>query len=274
MKRKMRDYGENDLYLFEYPYVTINGEGTHIGKPAIFVRFQGCKVGCVWCDSMGTWPTKKGEKFVGIRITNRDLTKYLDAEMPGTPRIWITGGEPTEHSYEAYSFIKYMKKYGEHKRLFHMITSGEIFDVKLLYELDYITIDIKPPSSKADTPNEFISWCMEDRLLREKVEFKMVVAATADDITFARNTIFRLQQFKRDITIQPLYWSEAEVRAEEQKAQFIKNVKGYVEKFANPVGWKSYGQFAEEFMDTTRYENVRVLPQLHKIYWPGRMNGI
>ena len=54
----------------------------------------------------------------------------------------------------------------------------------------------------------------------------------------------------------------------------MKNLKGFKDKFANPTGWTSYGQFAEEFMDTTRYENVRILPQLHKIYWPGEKDGI
>ena len=271
---KKRDYGENNLYLFEYPYVTINGEGRFIGEPAVFVRFQGCTVGCVWCDAMGTWPTKKGEKYIGIKVSNKELTKYLDAQAPLTPRIWITGGEPTEHSYEVYSFIKYAKKYGNKERIWHMITAGKKFDPKLLYELDFITIDIKPPSSHAETPSEFISFCMEDQQLREKIEFKMVVACTPEDITFARYQIAQLSQFKRDITIQPLYWSEAEARKEEDIGQTLKNLKMYEEQFAQPTGWKSYAQFAEEFMDTTRYENVRILPQLHKIYWPGRLSGI
>ena len=48
----------------------------------------------------------------------------------------------------------------------------------------------------------------------------------------------------------------------------------YVEDFAKPVNWKSYAEFAEEFMNTVRYESVRVLPQLHKIYWPGALSGI
>ena len=271
---KLKDYSGNAVYLFEYPYTTVNGEGLHIGKPAVFIRFQGCTVGCVWCDAMGTWPKKRGDKYVGIRLTNKQLTDYLDTECANTPRLWITGGEPTEHSYEAMSFIKYYKKYGKYARIFHMITAGKKFDVRLLYELDYITIDIKPPSSKAETPNEFISWCMEDQQLKEKVEFKMVVDRTSDDITFARNMIYQLAQFHRDITIQPLYWSESEARNMGEIGQTVKNLKGYEAQFAQPSSWKSYAEFAEEFMDTVKYENVRILPQLHKIYWPGVLSGI
>ncbi len=78
--KKLKDYSGNAVYLFEYPYTTVNGEGKHIGMPAVFIRFQGCTVGCVWCDAMGTWPKKKGDKYIGIRLTNKQLTDYLDAE--------------------------------------------------------------------------------------------------------------------------------------------------------------------------------------------------
>ena len=159
-----------------------------------------------------------------------------------------------------------------------MITSGAKFNVKLLYELDYITIDIKPPSSHAETPTEFISWCMEDQQLREKVEFKMVVDNTSDDINFARMQIQQLRHFKRDITIQPLYWSEAEARADKREVEKMGGGPDaqywHAQSFMNPKTWKSYAEFAEEFMDTISYENLRVLPQLHKIYWPGRLSGI
>lgn len=272
--QKKRDYGTNELYLFEWPYVTVNGEGQHIGKPSIFVRFQGCTVGCVWCDAMGTWPTKRGDMRYGICVNNKELTDYLDEKFPLTPRIWITGGEPTEHAYEAYSFVKYCKKNSEHNRIFHLITSGKKFDIKLLWEVDYITIDIKPPSSKAKTPEEFISWCMEDTGLRNKVDFKMVVDRTAEDITFAKYTINQLKQYGRDITIQPLYWSEAEAKKQEDIGQTVQNLFMFEKQFAEPATWKSYAEFAEEFMDVINYENVRILPQLHKIYWPGRLSGI
>ncbi|HEX5532047.1 MAG TPA: 7-carboxy-7-deazaguanine synthase QueE, partial [Methylomirabilota bacterium] len=30
---------------------SIQGEGATAGRPAIFVRLQGCSVGCGWCDT-------------------------------------------------------------------------------------------------------------------------------------------------------------------------------------------------------------------------------
>jgi len=269
-----KTYEDNIVYLFEVPYQTINGEGEHIGKPCIFIRFQGCTVGCKWCDAMGTWPEKRGDLKLGIAMTNKEVCDYIDQHFPATVRVWITGGEPTEHGYEAYSLVKYIKKNSITRRIFHLITAGKKYDEKMLYEFDKITIDIKPPSSGATTPEEFISWSMENPVLKGKVDFKMVVAPTAEDITFARNNIHRLQQFGRDITVQPLYWSEAEARTNKDLYSKENKLKMFEERFATPKGWDSYAQFAEEFLGTVKYPNVRVLPQLHKIYWPGKLSGI
>jgi len=269
-----KDYSENIVYLFEYPYNTTNGEGQHIGKPCVFVRFQGCTVGCQWCDAMGTWPEKRGDLKLGIAMSNKEVCTYLDEKFPQVKRIWITGGEPTEHSYEAMSLVKYIKKNSDHSRIFHLITSGKQFDAKMLYEFDHITIDIKPPSSKANTPEEFISWCMEDPFLKPKVDFKIVVSKNVEDINFARYTIQRLRQFGRDITLQPLYWSEAEAKSNQSLYKSQNKLFMFEERFASPKNWTTYAEFVEEFHDTVTYEHVRLLPQLHKIYWPGKLNGI
>lgn len=266
------------MYLFEKPYRTINGEAEHIGKPCVFVRFQGCHVGCHWCDAMGTWPTKEtlGKNFNGEHFTNESLMAYLDKHFKETERIWITGGEPMEHKDEIYSLISHAAKYNTIPRTWHLITSGSVYDEKTLMLFDHITIDIKPPSAKAKSNaanNQFINLCMEHMDLADRIEFKMVVSNHIDDINFAMNMIDKLSKYNRDITIQPLYWSEAEVKEEEKKAQFIQNNKMYEEKFQQPKNWKTYAEFAEFFMDSN-YKNLRVLPQLHKIYWPGEMNGI
>jgi organic radical activating enzyme len=260
------------MHLFEHPYQTINGEAEHIGKPCVFVRFQGCHVACKWCDAMGTWPTKD-TKFT---YTNESLMDYLDEHFKHTQRIWITGGEPMEHFEEIKSLWNYAKDYRPIPRTWHLITSGSVYDEKTLLCFDHITIDIKPPSAHANTNaanNSFIPLCMEHMDISETVEFKMVVNYDEKDIEFAENMIDKLAQYGRDITIQPMYWSEAEVKTELSKAQTIQNTKPFLEGFTQPKTWPSYGEFAERFMNNG-YKNLRVLPQMHKIFWPGEMNGI
>ena len=36
-------------------FETIQGEATFTGSPSVFLRLQGCPVGCGWCDTKHTW---------------------------------------------------------------------------------------------------------------------------------------------------------------------------------------------------------------------------
>jgi 7-carboxy-7-deazaguanine synthase len=70
-------------------FFSIQGEGPTAGLPAVFVRLQGCSVGCEWCDTKYTWDPEGG----------RDVElDALVAEVAAFPcrRAVITGGEPIE----------------------------------------------------------------------------------------------------------------------------------------------------------------------------------
>jgi 7-carboxy-7-deazaguanine synthase len=72
-------------------FYSIQGEGINAGAPAVFVRLQGCSVGCAWCDTRYSWDPGGG------RAVDLDaiVTEALD---PGCPRVVVTGGEPLESS--------------------------------------------------------------------------------------------------------------------------------------------------------------------------------
>ena len=36
-------------------FETFQGKAFYTGTPAIFIRLQGCDVGCPWCDTKHTW---------------------------------------------------------------------------------------------------------------------------------------------------------------------------------------------------------------------------
>lgn len=75
-------------------FASIQGEGMHAGETSIFLRLQGCPVGCVWCDSKLTWYAG------GERWTVRDLIARL-AELPPARWCVITGGEPLIYNLDA-----------------------------------------------------------------------------------------------------------------------------------------------------------------------------
>ncbi len=70
------------------------GEGCHMGRPAYFIRLQGCPVHCPWCDSAGTW--KPGEIPASIPRSDPETLANQAAASP-CAFVVITGGEPTIH---------------------------------------------------------------------------------------------------------------------------------------------------------------------------------
>ncbi|RYV01757.1 7-carboxy-7-deazaguanine synthase QueE [Shewanella sp. OPT22] len=98
----------------QYPinevFETIQGEGSHTGIPAIFVRLQGCPVGCSWCDTQQTWDVlseNKVDKELVIQVdgtvgrwAEHDAISLINAfERKGfnAKLVVITGGEPCIH---------------------------------------------------------------------------------------------------------------------------------------------------------------------------------
>jgi len=72
-------------------FFSIQGEGPTAGLPAVFIRLQGCSVGCRWCDTKYSWDPAAGHAV--------DV-EGLMAQARSYPcrRVVITGGEPLESS--------------------------------------------------------------------------------------------------------------------------------------------------------------------------------
>lgn len=86
-------------------FETVQGEATWTGSPSIFIRLQGCGVGCPWCDTKHTWHVKP-EMAVAMEVI---LQKKADGEnyswlapshlaricqLMKPKHVVITGGEP------------------------------------------------------------------------------------------------------------------------------------------------------------------------------------
>lgn len=68
---------------------SIQGEGATAGFPAVFVRLQGCSVGCHWCDTKYSW-----DPAAGRAVELPDLLAEIAAF--DCDRVVVTGGEPLE----------------------------------------------------------------------------------------------------------------------------------------------------------------------------------
>ena len=65
-------------------FESLQGEGYNTGMPAIFIRFAGCNLNCVWCDTNFRQYT---------RFTLEQLLTKV--KQYTSKNIIITGGEPT-----------------------------------------------------------------------------------------------------------------------------------------------------------------------------------
>ncbi|WP_069133522.1 7-carboxy-7-deazaguanine synthase QueE [Rhodohalobacter halophilus] len=116
----------------EYPlmedFYTIQGEGSHTGRPAYFIRTAGCDVNCWWCDVKDSWDEEKHPRVKTGEIVQR-------AKASGAEFAVITGGEPLLHDLEALTVR--LKQAGMQT---HIETSGSS---PLSGQLDWITLSPK-----------------------------------------------------------------------------------------------------------------------------------
>lgn len=75
-------------------FASIQGEGMYAGIPAIFLRFQGCKVNCPFCDTKNSWEQETQHKMTVTEVVE-EVTRLND-ENGRLPLLVLTGGEPTE----------------------------------------------------------------------------------------------------------------------------------------------------------------------------------
>lgn len=114
---------ESLLLSQDNTFFTIQGEGTSIGKPVVFLRLNACNLHCGFCDTAYTWNGK--EKSESTKID--DLTNTLN-NYP-CKRLVITGGEPLLQNN---NLDKLINKLPDWK--FEIETNGTILPTRLMIE--------------------------------------------------------------------------------------------------------------------------------------------
>lgn len=140
-------------HLINSIYLATEGEGVFVGRPQIFVRYQGCNIGCLNCDSKDTWDfsPESAQDLDGVMAQ-----VYAEGYNGSIKNVSITGGDPLHPSHVPHvlSLVKALK---EKKYYINIEAAGtrvvdEIFDL-----VDYVSFDFKTPSTGVKTPLKNIS---------------------------------------------------------------------------------------------------------------------
>jgi organic radical activating enzyme len=94
-------------------FYSVQGEGTYVGTPAVFVRLAGCNLNCRFCD------TDYSLKFVAP--VAEIVTRVREAGG-GCPMVVLTGGEPLAQR-EALELIDALRADG---RRIHVESNGSV----------------------------------------------------------------------------------------------------------------------------------------------------
>ncbi len=129
-----------NTYKIAEMFSSINGEGTHAGQLAFFVRFTGCNLNCSYCDT-------KWANVPDAPYTEMTADEILSAvRKSGIRNVTVTGGEPLIQP----NIIPLLKMLCGDGRYVEIETNGsaDVSEVlKIKGNRPALTMDYKLPSS-------------------------------------------------------------------------------------------------------------------------------
>jgi len=154
-------------------FYSIQGEGTRAGMPCVFVRLQGCKLRCTWCDT----PYALDHRVKGLDVSVEDVVAY--ARENRCSFVEFTGGEPLEQ-VNVFPMIRELCDQG----FLVAIETGGHVSIADVDDRAIAIIDVKCPDSKMSSLN----YPENMKLLCAHDEVKFVIASR-NDYEFARQMI-------------------------------------------------------------------------------------
>ncbi len=113
----------NTRYPLNEVFQTIQGEGMFTGVAAIFIRLQGCPVGCPWCDTQHTWEQRTADQVSLAEVVEKPSASSAWASASATEilallqrkgytakHVVLTGGEPA--MYDLTSLCQVLEQAG------------------------------------------------------------------------------------------------------------------------------------------------------------------
>ena len=122
-------------------YLGTEGEGVFVGHPQVFVRLQGCAVGCLNCDSVDTWEFDVLEP-VGVGEVAGEVARL----GRGVRRVSVTGGDPL-HPRHVPAVLELVRRLKEGGYWVNIEASGTRVVEDIFGLVDFVSFDVKTPST-------------------------------------------------------------------------------------------------------------------------------
>ncbi len=218
---------------------TVQGEGSLIGLPTVFVRTGGCDYRCHWCDTL--YAVDQRFRKLWTEMSAKEILAQVGQLCGGRPMlVSLSGGNPALQPLD--DLLRLGKASGYR---FAMETQGSIAK-PWFSELEVLTLSPKPPSSGTKTDWQKLQECV-DVSGTAAVSLKLVVL-DEDDYQFARQVSARFPQL-------PVYLQPCNV-----------NPLGDGDLAGSKEGLDPLRLLVARVLADGWYE-ARVLPQLHVLLW-------
>jgi 7-carboxy-7-deazaguanine synthase len=225
-------------------FTSIEGEGILFGTKTMFVRLAGCPFECHWCDTPYALPMDSGIDY-SVEDVKEIISKSL---QPNTYKINFTGGEPLVQYEAVRELAKFVRQKGLRAYLESSCYDAARF-AKVLPYIDICKIELKLRDSKIVNEKQYCNLlkneleCLRQAASSCKTTYIKVVVTNSSNLTDFKDIVQKVFRIAKPselagFIIQPSY------RIDEPTLDVLLGFYDAV----YPI-----------------YDQVRVVPQLHKI---------